>query len=117
LNLGMAREELRRRMDSMSGSDDSPLTTVSDKDADRVRDNGELGRGRGGFMSRSSVGSWSMMKERWRVKDDGPAMLCFRISSEGDGYKGDDGEIETSVMADCIASSVLGPSGVGEMGD
>jgi len=47
LNRGIASDELRRRIDSMSGRDDSPMVTVSDKDAERVSDDGEPGSGSG----------------------------------------------------------------------
>ena len=64
LNLGMARYDLERRIESISGWDDSPLVTVSDRDAERVREDGEPGRGRGGCMSRSSTGSVFRMNDR-----------------------------------------------------
>lgn len=64
LNLGMARYDLERRIDSISGCDDPLLVTVSDRDADRVREDGEPGKGRGGCMSRSSTGSLFRMNER-----------------------------------------------------
>jgi hypothetical protein len=64
LNLGMARYDLERRMESMSGWDEPPLVTVSDRDAERVRDEGEPGRGRGGCISRSSIGSVFSINDR-----------------------------------------------------
>jgi hypothetical protein len=45
LNLGMARYDLERRMESITGWDESPLVTVSERDAERVREDGEPGRG------------------------------------------------------------------------
>jgi hypothetical protein len=64
LNLGMARYDFERRIESISGWDEPPLVTVSDRDAERVRDSGEPGKGRGGCMSRSSTGSVCRMNER-----------------------------------------------------
>jgi hypothetical protein len=64
LNLGMARYDLERRMESMSGWDEPPLVTVSERDAERVREDGEPGRGRGGCISRSSTGSVFRMNDR-----------------------------------------------------
>ena len=64
MNLGMARYDLERRIESMSGCDDSPLVTVSDRDAERVREDGEPGRGSGGCIFRSSTGSVFRMNER-----------------------------------------------------
>jgi hypothetical protein len=60
----MARYDLERRMESMSGWDEPPLVTVSERDAERVREDGEPGRGRGGCISRSSTGSVFRMNER-----------------------------------------------------
>jgi len=64
LNLGMARYDLERRIESMSGCADSPLVTVSDRDAERVREDGEPGRGKEWCMSRSSTGSVFRMNDR-----------------------------------------------------
>ena len=107
LNRGIASDELRRRIDSMSGRDDAPMVTVSDKDAERVSDDGEPGSGsdKGNDMLTSSIRSWSILKDRWRVKADGPAIPSVLVL-DGEGFTGDDGETDSSVMADETASSV-----------
>lgn len=89
----------------MSGRDDSPLATVSDREAERVSEAGETGRG--GSISIPSA--LSMMNDRWRVKADGPGTTWPVLF----GDKGDNGDTGSAALT---ASSVLGQRGIGEIG-
>lgn len=111
----MARYDLERRIEFRSGCDDSPLATVSDRDAERVSEDGEPGRGSGWFISRSSIGSLLRMKERCRVNEDGPPMTLSRRPSGDEGYEGDVGEMDNSVIV-VVVISVLEKMGLGEVG-
>lgn len=70
-----------------------------------MSEEGETGRG----VSISISSALSMMKDRWRVKADGPGTTWPVLF----GDKGDDGDTGSAVLT---ASSVLGQRGVGEIG-